>query len=61
MEDAHAAVLELDGPGDKTNTFFAVYDGHGGEFFFMISLTSLINLSEFLRIKCGSVCGTECA
>lgn len=30
MEDAHAAVLELDGPGDKTNTFFAVYDGHGG-------------------------------
>jgi len=30
MEDAHAAVLDLDGSGDKSNTFFAVYDGHGG-------------------------------
>jgi protein phosphatase 2C family protein 2/3 len=31
MEDAHAAVLDLDGTGDKSNTFFAVYDGHGGK------------------------------
>ncbi|KAF9533253.1 phosphatase 2C-like domain-containing protein [Crepidotus variabilis] len=30
MEDAHTAILDLDGTGDKTNTFFAVYDGHGG-------------------------------
>ncbi|PPR01739.1 hypothetical protein CVT24_001559 [Panaeolus cyanescens] len=30
MEDAHAAVLDLDGEADKSNTFFAVYDGHGG-------------------------------
>ncbi|KAF8627479.1 hypothetical protein AX17_006291 [Amanita inopinata Kibby_2008] len=29
MEDAHAAVLDLDGEEDS-NTFFAVYDGHGG-------------------------------
>jgi serine/threonine protein phosphatase PrpC len=31
MEDAHAVVLDLDGPGES-NAFFAVYDGHGGVF-----------------------------
>lgn len=33
MEDSHAAVLDLDEgkPENETNTFFAVYDGHGGE------------------------------
>ncbi|KAL0961055.1 hypothetical protein HGRIS_006043 [Hohenbuehelia grisea] len=30
MEDAHAAVLDLDKESDSRNTFFAVYDGHGG-------------------------------
>ena len=30
MEDAHAAVLNLDEDASQTNTFFAVYDGHGG-------------------------------
>ncbi|KAL1741420.1 phosphatase 2C-like domain-containing protein [Schizophyllum fasciatum] len=30
MEDAHAAVLALDDNAEHTNTFFAVYDGHGG-------------------------------
>ncbi|KAL1950327.1 hypothetical protein VTO73DRAFT_5451 [Trametes versicolor] len=32
MEDAHTAELNLDGAPseDETNTFFAVYDGHGG-------------------------------
>ncbi|CAA7261515.1 unnamed protein product [Cyclocybe aegerita] len=30
MEDAHAAILDLDGPEATSNTFFAVYDGHGG-------------------------------
>jgi len=29
MEDAHVAVLDLDSSGEG-NTFFAVYDGHGG-------------------------------
>lgn len=29
MEDAHAAVLSLEGINDN-NAFFAVYDGHGG-------------------------------
>ncbi|KAI8978684.1 phosphatase 2C-like domain-containing protein [Trametes punicea] len=30
MEDAHTAVLDLDGEPSDSNTFFAVYDGHGG-------------------------------
>ncbi|KAF5382587.1 hypothetical protein D9615_002927 [Tricholomella constricta] len=30
MEDAHAVVLDLDEGKEKSNTFFAVYDGHGG-------------------------------
>ncbi|KAG6814255.1 hypothetical protein H0H92_015370 [Tricholoma furcatifolium] len=30
MEDAHATVLDLDQGKDVSNTFFAVYDGHGG-------------------------------
>ena len=32
MEDAHAVALELDEPHSDSlsNTFFAVYDGHGG-------------------------------
>ena len=34
MEDAHAAVLDLDGSGESGNAFFAIYDGHGGVFFF---------------------------
>lgn len=32
MEDAHAAVLDLDQQPDKSNSFFAVYDGHGGTY-----------------------------
>jgi len=31
MEDAHATILNLDEATDETNTFFAVYDGHGGD------------------------------
>lgn len=30
MEDAHAAVLTLDQDTTPSNSFFAVYDGHGG-------------------------------
>jgi serine/threonine protein phosphatase PrpC len=32
MEDSHAISLNLDEPQDdaNSNTFFAVYDGHGG-------------------------------
>lgn len=32
MEDAHAAILDLDEEGGDTNAFFAVYDGHGGSY-----------------------------
>jgi protein phosphatase 2C family protein 2/3 len=38
MEDAHAIVLELDEGKEDPNTFFAVYDGHGGEFIVLLSL-----------------------
>ncbi len=32
MEDAHATVLNLEeDKADDVNTFFAVYDGHGGK------------------------------
>ena len=31
MEDAHTAVLSLDEDSADPNTFFAVYDGHGGK------------------------------
>lgn len=31
MEDAHAIELNLENPKSGTNTFFAVYDGHGGK------------------------------
>jgi len=34
MDDTHAAVLDLDEGKDDTNTFFAVYDGHGGWCFY---------------------------
>ena len=30
MEDAHAVVLDLEAANGKLNSFFAVYDGHGG-------------------------------
>jgi serine/threonine protein phosphatase PrpC len=30
MEDTHAAVLQLD-EAEKSNSWFAVYDGHGGQ------------------------------
>jgi len=30
MEDAHAAILDIDEENGDRNAFFAVYDGHGG-------------------------------
>jgi protein phosphatase PTC2/3 len=44
MEDSHTVSLNLDGPREDadTNTFFAVYDGHGGtELFFWLSARAL--------------------
>jgi protein phosphatase 2C family protein 2/3 len=34
MEDAHTAILSLEESTTDKNAFFAVYDGHGGIFFF---------------------------
>jgi serine/threonine protein phosphatase PrpC len=31
MEDTNACSLKLDEGKDNSNSFFAVYDGHGGE------------------------------
>lgn len=42
MEDAHAIDLNLDGDEDKSNTFFAVYDGHGGKHCHMQCLTTAL-------------------
>ncbi len=33
MEDSHATILDIKDAADKiVGNFFAVYDGHGGEF-----------------------------
>jgi len=62
MEDAHAAVLDLEGPSGKSNTFFAVYDGHGGMFPEADPFVYLIKGGPTLpsRLNCCSVCGPEC-
>ena len=46
MEDAHTTVLTLDEDSADPNTFFAVYDGHGGPY---CSLKDLQWLLIFLR------------
>jgi protein phosphatase 2C family protein 2/3 len=46
MEDAHTVVLDLDEGNHDSNTFFAVYDGHGGVQF---SFFLLILMSFFLQ------------
>lgn len=49
MEDAHATVLNLDEKtGDEKASFFAVYDGHGGQYFH--------NSSAFLKDSFHSQC-----
>lgn len=40
MEDAHTTILDLDGTPEKSNTFFAVYDGHGGMYNVTIMLSA---------------------
>jgi serine/threonine protein phosphatase PrpC len=44
MEDAHTAVLDLDGSEEISNAFFAVYDGHGGVFLSPAILTLEVQL-----------------
>ena len=50
MEDAHAAVLDLDGPSDS-NAFFAVYDGHGGVYALHINDSIMLIGSRPLDFK----------
>jgi hypothetical protein len=54
MEDAHTTILELD--TTEKNSFFAVYDGHGGRFFPLFSiitdlLLTVVNL-QLRRYDC---------
>jgi len=55
MEDAHAAVLDLDGPEETSNAFFAVYDGHGGVFL-SSSILTLKAPTSVIRIFCSEIC-----
>ena len=55
MEDAHAVVLDLDGSGETSNAFFAVYDGHGGMLFSSSILTLKVPISV-IRIFCSKIC-----
>ena len=43
MEDAHAAVLELQPEAGDRSAFFAVYDGHGGEYPFYLKWQYISN------------------
>lgn len=43
MEDAHTAVLDLDGQAESSNAFFAVYDGHGGTFHLYLLLAKIFS------------------
>jgi len=47
MEDAHAAILDIDEEHGDRNAFFAVYDGHGG-------MLDASYLSYLLDISSGS-------
>jgi serine/threonine protein phosphatase PrpC len=38
MEDTHVAILNLDEGKEKSNAFFAVYDGHDGTYYKTIAL-----------------------
>ena len=57
MEDTHAIFLDLEATNDKQNSFFAVYDGHGGAPIMSYPIIfSHINLSgssvaEFARLN----------
>lgn len=46
MEDAHAAVLTLEGGTEEKHAFFGVYDGHGGKIFTLFSVFTLTPHSQ---------------
>jgi hypothetical protein len=45
MEDAHAIVLSLDEGELTSNTFFAVYDGHGGTSYYFCLFALILRQS----------------
>jgi protein phosphatase PTC2/3 len=45
MEDSHAVLLKLDEGSEKSNAFFAVYDGHGGMFVCYQAVICALSLS----------------
>jgi hypothetical protein len=58
MEDAHVTMLTLEENAADKNTFFAVYDGHGGKLrfaYFGLEL-SLIFIRKYRREVCGEAC-----
>lgn len=62
MEDAHTAELNLDGAPseDETNTFFAVYDGHGGTLDAMFYRSSLLIFGMIQARPSQSTQGRTC-
>ncbi len=54
MEDAHTTVLNLEGDAPEGNTFFAVYDGHGGACF--STRTVLLGALSSMPFPVGCLC-----
>jgi hypothetical protein len=54
MEDSHTVRLQLD--DDKQNSFFAVYDGHGGQLYLSskYSQQPLMMISYLSSFRCES-------
>jgi protein phosphatase 2C family protein 2/3 len=62
MEDAHVTLLTLEENTTDKNTFFAVYDGHGGKLLANSFTDSSLKLSLILHRKHRrEVCGEECS
>ena len=55
MEDANAIVLDLDEGKEDSNTFFAVYDGHGGKRLLFRVHVSLLTSIPLLFHQGGTV------
>ena len=51
MEDAHTAELQLDQDNRPGNAFFAVYDGHGGEFSLVVVLLVVSSRPPFNSVN----------
>jgi hypothetical protein len=51
MEDAHATVLTLDEGDERSNAFFAVYDGHGGACYIYFVCVNFSILSKVIPLR----------